>query len=343
MNIMEGIGTEEYARYPFLADAGKYVNSLGFSIEQFGNDPDLVPYVKLATERIMAAINGKIYTTELEKGNSSRGILDKEVFSFLISVVILKLAKKSYLTKRFVLAESRRAERFLVGNLKSGSNEGIIAAKILAELFSVNVKYTQQGYQIPVTDYIRHSVHFHEREWKLVNRTVVDGMVVLDVKKTIRLLRYDLVNYIQERISKAPIPPMMPNFEDVVKKLVNVTKGLEPKYELVTGEHPPCIQHAIQVLQQGENLPHSGRFMLATFLLNRGWSIEKIAPLFKSAPDYNENITMYQLNNLAGTEGTNRYNCPLCDKLRTQDLCFETVKCRGIVTPVQFGTRRKMT
>ena len=28
---------------------------------------------------------------------------------------------------------------------------------------------------IPVYDYLKHSVHFHENEWKLINRQVEDG------------------------------------------------------------------------------------------------------------------------------------------------------------------------
>ena len=60
------------------------------------------------------------------------------------------------------------------------------------------------------------------------------------------------------------------------------------------------IKHAIEILEKGENLPHSGRFMLATFLLSRNQSVQQIAPLFKNAPDYNERATLYQLNHLAG-------------------------------------------
>lgn len=341
MHVMEGIGTQEYARYPFLSDAGKYVSTSGFSIEQFGNDPELLPYVDRAMDRIMAAAEGRIYTSELDDNDVDPALLDKEVFSFLISVIILKICSRNSLIKRFALAESRRAERFLEGNLKHGSSGGSTTAKILAELFSVDVKYEMQGYAIPVKDYIAHSIHFHEREWKLVNRTVTNGMVLLTAHQTVRLLRHELANYIQNRISQAPTPPMMPNFTVHVEKLNDIAKKLEPEYVVVSAEHPPCIKHALDVLKRGENLPHSGRFMLATFLLGRGWAVENIAPLFKTAPDYNERTTLYQLRNISGADDKTRYSCPLCDKLRTQDLCFETSECNGIITPLQFGTRRK--
>ena len=107
-----------------------------------------------------------------------------------------------------------------------------------------------------------------------------------------------------------------------------------------SSEYPPCIKHAIEVLEKGENLSHSGRFMLATFLLRKGQDIEQIAPLFKNAPDYNEKVTLYQLNHLSGKTGTTQYTCPSCEKLKGQDLCFAIPECDNIINPIQFGRKR---
>ena len=35
------VGTEEKAKYPFLAEAGQYLKDQGFTLEQFGADADL--------------------------------------------------------------------------------------------------------------------------------------------------------------------------------------------------------------------------------------------------------------------------------------------------------------
>jgi DNA primase large subunit len=105
-------------------------------------------------------------------------------------------------------------------------------------------------------------------------------------------------------------------------------------------EFPPCIKHAIEVLEKGENLPHSGRFMLATFLLNKGQTVEQIAPLFKNAPDYNPKVTIYQLNQLSGVSGTTEYKCPSCEKVKSQNLCFPVPACDTIINPLQFGRKR---
>jgi len=134
---------------------------------------------------------------------------------------------------------------------------------------------------------------------------------------------------------------MISGFEDSVNKLVSLSKKFVT-FTVTTGEHPPCIKHAIEELERGENLPHSGRFMLGSFLLSKGQSVEQIAPLFKNAPDYNERVTLYQLNHLAGTSGSGtKYTCPSCEKLKTQDLCFAIPECDNIINPLQFGKKRK--
>ena len=131
---------------------------------------------------------------------------------------------------------------------------------------------------------------------------------------------------------------MIVGFETYVDKLKQLAKKFEVKTE-ESKEFPPCIKHAIEVLEKGENLPHSGRFMLATFLLNKGQTVEQIAPLFKNAPDYNPKVTIYQLNQLSGTSGTTEYKCPSCEKVLIQDLCFPVPACDNIINPLQFGRK----
>ena len=247
--------------------------------------------------------------------------------------------------KRFALAEARRAENYLEKDLGNASNKSKIdlATRIIYDLFNIEIIKENDFFVIPVSDYLKHSVTFHEREWKLINRHVENGKVFLTPDKTVRLIRKELGNYISSKIINAPKPSMIPGLENIVNELILISKKLTPTYTITTGEYPPCIKHAIDVLEKGENLPHSGRFMLATFLLSRGQTVQQIAPLFKNAPDYNPRVTLYQLNHLAGTSGSaTKYACPSCEKLKTQDLCFITKECDNIINPSQFGKKRKL-
>lgn len=313
---MLALGQDEIAKYPFLADAGQYLKDMGFSLEQFGTDPDLKHLIEKAFERIQVAADGKIYKSDIDGDHVSKeSTLPREVFSFLLSIVLLKLSGMHTLIKRFALAESRRAEKYLekdLGNISDESKKDL-AIRVIDDLFSVQIEKIGDFFVIPVSDYLKHSINFHEREWKLINRHVENGQVFLSPHETVRLIRKELGMYINSKIINAKTPTMIPGFEDSVNKLVLLSKKFVT-YTVTTGEYPPCVKHAIDMLEKGENLPHSGRFMLATFLLSKGQSIQQIAPLFKNAPDYNERVTLYQLNHLAGASGSGtQYSCPSCE------------------------------
>jgi len=341
---MLALGQDEIAKYPFLADAGQYLKDKGFTLEQFGSDPDLKQLVDKAFERIQVAADGKIYKSDLIGDQVSKeAALPREVFSFLLAIVLLKLSGMHTLIKRFALAEARRAEKYLEKDLANISDESKkeLAIRVIDDLFSVQVEKLDDYFVISVSDYLKHSINFHEREWKLINRHVENGQVFLTPHETVRLIRKELGTYINSKIIKAKTPAMIPGFEDSVNKLVSLSKKFIT-FTVTTGEYPPCIKHAIAELEKGENLPHSGRFMLGTFLLSKGQSVEQIAPLFKNAPDYNQRVTLYQLNHLAGTSGSGtKYICPSCEKLKTQDLCFAIPECDNIINPLQFGKKRK--
>ena len=343
IHTMLALGQDEIAKYPFLADAGQYLKDKGFTLEQFGTDPDLKSLIDKAFDRIQVAADGKIYKSDLIGDQVSKeAALPREVFSFLLAIVLLKLSGMNTLIKRFALAEARRAEKYLERDLANISDESKkqLAIRVIDDLFSVQVKKQDDFFVIPVSDYLKHSINFHEREWKLINRHVENGYVFLTPHETVRLIRKELGTYINSKIINAKTPSMISGFEEPVGKLITLSKKFVT-ITVTTGEYPPCIKHAIDILEKGENLPHSGRFMLATYLISKGQTVQQIAPLFKNAPDYNERVTLYQLNHLAGTSGSGtQYSCPSCEKLKTQNLCFAIPECDNIISPLQFGKKR---
>ena len=349
---MTDLGQDEMSKYPFLADAGQYLKEQGFTLEQLGSDPDLQILRDKAIHRIKSAADGTLYKSALNdntaatEDNESNAIaLSREVFSFLLAVVLLKLNGNNTLIRKFSLAEARRAEDYLKKDLKEMTDDDKVelAKKIIYSLSSIRVldnKEKKDEFFIPVYDYLKYAVHFHEKEWKLINRHVENGKVFLTSEKLARLVRSELSNYISKKILSANSPSLVAGFKKPLEELNSLAK----KYyipTMVSTEYPPCIKNAIDVMEKGENLPHSGRFLLGTYLLGIGKSIEQIAPLFKNAPDFNEKITMYQLNHLKGSYGSStEYKCPSCERVKSKDLCFATSDCDGIINPLQFKKKK---
>jgi len=337
------LGTADLAKYPFFAEAGDYLRDKGFTLEQLGH-PDWKPLLEKAYGRIVVASSGQIYDSNRpEKNGYDSNEIDLEIFSFLVAIILLKVAGINTLTRRFSLSEARRAEKYLEHDLKQSKYDKKldIPLKIIQELFSVKVIVENDEFVLSVPDYLKRSVHFHEKEWKLVNRLVTKGFVHLTAHETVRLIRAELGQYINSKIQSINLPSIPESFNERIQDLVILARKFA-ETTTVSSDYPPCVKHAIEVLEKGENLPHSGRFLLATYLLARGKTVDQIAPLFKNAPDYNERITRYQLDHISGESGNGtKYQCPSCDKLKSENLCFATTECDGIINPVQFGKRRK--
>ena len=278
--------------------------------------------VEKAYERIESAANGEVY-----KGN--------EEFTFNIAVLLLKMVDSKTLMKRFALAEARKAEKEFERGLHYEPEDSI---KLIKDNFSMEIMPEGRNFLISIPSYLIRSIQFNEKEWKLVNRPVNAGLVTLSLHHVIRLLRKEVSEFILQKIASTE-PVMISSFEPAITKLTSMTKRFKTRTTQST-KFPPCIQHAIAELEKGENLPHAGRFMLATYLLGKGRDIEEIVPLFANAPDFKEKITRYQLTQLKGYGESPRYNCPSCAKLQTQGLCFITKECDGIINPFQFKGKK---
>lgn len=333
------LGQAELAKYPFLADAGKYLHDYGFTLEQLGTDPDLKIIREKAFARIQITVQeGKVYRDT----TISDTILPTEVLSFLLAIVLLKLSGARYLVRKFAMQEARRAESILEKDLGNAATDNQInlTGKIIHDLAGIHIRKRETHFVIPIPDYLSRAVQFHAQEWKLINRTVDSGMVYLTPHQTVRLIRQEIVGYINTKITESATPSMAPGLQGYVDEISSINAEFQPQI-VKSGALPPCVTHAIDTLKSGQNLSHSGRFLLATYMFAQGYQIADIVPYFKNAPDYNESITMYQLRQLSGKAGRGvKYLCQSCNKLKTLDLCYATSDCDHITNPLQFGTRR---
>jgi DNA primase large subunit len=334
MNIR--LGTADLAKYPFLNEAAEYMRQTYFNLDDL-NLPELGHIVERASNRIRSEIVHGKPDYALERH-------EVEILTFLVGILIIKAINSDILTKKHCLCEALRAERFLVRDLKDRrelSNKKLLIFKVFKELLKMDVlpslKY-QLMFEVKVTDYLKRSHLFHEHDWKLINRLVHDGRVFLDPDETVRLIRAEVANLLLERI-KQMNPSHIPA---TIREQANILKSIIPaaprRLDITPSAFPPCILHALDQMAAGENLPHSARVMLATYMLAIGKNTEEIVSIFKNAPDYDERVSRYQVEHLAGERGSRvRYLVPSCAKLRNDGLCFATSQCEGLINPVQFG------
>jgi DNA primase large subunit len=334
------LGSSELAKYPFLQEASAYIQESKFDFAEFDR-PEMIHIINRAVEKLENELKGKIYSNLDE--------YEIEIMTFLVSLLLIKSIGLEEVSKKCSLFEAMRVERFLSTDLsieRSSQKKKLLVQKIFQDLFDINIDVdsTSSICKLSVPDYLLRASKMYEQEWKLINRSVKDGYVYLDTDEAVRLIRNELSNLIYTRIKNMKVyevPIIIKSKADELRKKYSGRYVYRNQFKIL--EYPPCIKHAMEIINKGENLPHSARFMLATYMLAIGKTEEEVIEIFKNSPDYNEKITRYQVEHLAGKKGSHiKYSVPSCDRLRSEDLCFAVKECENLINPIQFG-RRKLT
>ena len=103
------LGKDDLAKYPFLEEAGTYIRESHFDLDEF-NRSEFLHIIERASKRIeFELIQGKVFI-DLEK-------YDIELFTFLVSLIIMKYINEDSAIKKFSLLEAMRVEKFLISDL----------------------------------------------------------------------------------------------------------------------------------------------------------------------------------------------------------------------------------
>jgi DNA primase large subunit len=329
-----GFTKNDLAKYPFLKKTAEHVKKLDLKIEELTN-PEMAQILNRAEERVKNAI---LYVAIGEKREN-----DVEIPSFPVAIMLAIATKNSFIKKRYALAEAKQA----FSNMQFESREKILA---IAADFNWNLTPNRDS-EIPLefalnfTDYLRNTVHLRDANWKLVNRLLVQGTVYLNQHDITRLLQEEVQRRIEKRLETTELPIFPEKITQIAEQLTTLAKeriGAEelegfPKV-IAQSAFPPCIVALYEAASKGRHLSHVGRFTLTSFLVNIGMPPEKVNELFKSFSDYNERLTRYQVEHIAGERGSRtRYTPPQCATLQTHGICANSDDlCRRIHHPLKY-------
>ena len=336
----------ELAKYPFVLDAAEEVKRLDLDVTNLEN-PSLKPIVDRAQNRIDEAL--KTSPPQVSYLPREEGI---EIPSFPVAIILVAASNNDYIKRRYALAEARRAYELL----QEEDKEKIIE---VAKVFNWKIRSPSQpvGYRrfdfaLFFTDFLRNAEVFHEDEWKLVNRTLVNSEVYLNKREAARLLQEEIRKRIEKRLS-INVRSMLP--EPILQRIDNLSLKYADRMEKarltmfpkeVTNEaFPPCIQIFYGSAKTGTHISHLGRFTLTSFLINVNMKPEEVVNLFRASADFNERMTRYQVEHIAGDRGSRtKYRSPTCDTLKTHALCPGPDEgCKTIRSPLKYYARKTRT
>lgn len=328
----------DLAKYPFLKETAELVKQLGLKIEELVT-PDMKVILNRAEERVREAI--------LFISVSRKRDFDVEIPSFPAALMLVIATKNSFIKKRYALAEAKQA----FSDMQDESSEKILAiARDFDWTIKLNMDPTLPEFAVSFVDYLRNTAHLRDKKWKLVNRLLANGKVYLNKQDVTRLLQEEVRRRIEKRLDATELPPLPEKIAEIATRLLELAKekiGQEetegfPKV-VTQSAFPPCIVALYDAVSKGRHLSHVGRFTLTSFLVNIGMPPEKVAELFKSFSDYNERLTRYQIEHIAGERGSRtRYTPPQCTTLQTHGVCVNPdALCRRVRHPLAYYKRRQ--
>ncbi|MEM3565501.1 MAG: DNA primase large subunit PriL [Candidatus Bathyarchaeia archaeon] len=329
----------DLAKYPFLKEAAEYVKTLDLKIEDLAS-PEFSRILERAEERVEEAILHAIVTGKTKNE-------EIEILSFPTAIMLAAATQTPFIKRRYALAEAKQA----YNNMKNEPSGKILA---IANNFQWKITINTDAdipyqFKLHFTDYLRNTTNLREKKWKLVNRLLKDGNVYLTINETARLLSEEIIRHIEKRLEIKNLPTLPQKIANIVEALKTLTLEKISKAEIedipktIKPEaFPPCIKALYAAASKGRHLSHIGRFTLTSFLVNIGMPAENIINLFRASSDFNERLTRYQVEHIAGERGSRtRYKSPKCDTLKTHGLCVEPDEtCRKVSHPLTYYKRK---
>jgi DNA primase large subunit len=333
----------DMSKYPFSKETQEYrMLRQDYIAEEDLIKPEFTILADRAKSRILQS---------LEKGIvDSRPDMDPEieVWSFSVAMYLVTTIGDSYLRRRYALAEAKRVYELL----RIDQREKVF--EIAVGTFNWNLRKDlpvfgeQYDFALHFVNYLSNALNFQDDKWKLVNRLLTNSYVFLTQDETARLLEEEVRKFIESRLVDTGAINETPSavLTDEIRRRLALVRNRVAYEELpkiaVVEAYPPCIRQLHDHVIAGQHLSHLGRFALTTFLFNIGVSVDEIVKLFANQSDFNEKMTRYQVEHIAGSKGSKtKYKPPNCDTLRTHGLCLLRVEeCRNMKNPLVYYKRK---
>ncbi len=263
-----------------------------------------------AIDFIRAAIDGADSFTEIGPD------------SFIFSLWLLSAINENIITARSVILQRSVLEE----SLNKRDNEEIAE---YAEKINLPVSYSDDIFRIRMPEFLKYTERVSGNKYRLIYQPLDHGIVSCKKDVFIKILREAFVRIafnIVDKIDSEEAASVLSGYASTITELKDhykirsresdISSVIDARY------FPPCIKAFITQLRDGINLPHMARLALASFMHKIGSSDEDIAKLFVNAPDYDENITIYQIRHISGEISGIEYSPPKCDTLRSNHLCY---------------------
>jgi len=235
---------------------------------------------------------------------------DVDILAYPTALMLISSVGDDRTRRRYALAEAKRAYELL----RYETPEKLL--QIATGSFSWDAKLVERDvggthfeFALHFRFYVRNSARIHDLRWKLVNRVLTEGYVLLPREDFARLLEEEVQGRVLEKTADKTVAlpdELARRVEPLCSMLRARSQHLaadEMPHAVMASAMPPCMRNLLSLLQTSKHISHMGRFAMAAFLLNIGTNEEDLLKMFKAFSDFDERIARYQVEHIAGKRG----------------------------------------
>jgi len=330
----------DLAKFPFTTEASNYIRSRNIDPLELTR-PELTSILERAMERIKQGVFGGKISAELTQE-------DVDILAYPTALMLISAIGDDRTRRRYALAEAKRAYQLL----RDETPEKLLQIATGsfawdAKLVDRDVGDTHFEFALHFKHYVRNSARIHDLRWKLVNRVLSEGYVLLPREDFARLLEEEVQSRVLEKTSEGVALPSelgrrVEPLRSMLKARSQYLASDEMPRAVTASAMPPCMRNLLSLLQTSKHISHMGRFAMAAFLLNIGTTEEDLLKMFKAFSDFDERIARYQVEHIAGKRGSRRkYTAPNCATMRTHGLCVNPDETCATITHPLSHYRKK--
>ena len=328
-----------------MKETAEHVRGIDLDIKELESE-EFAPILNRAEERVKSALLDLSAYAQTQPKDEPREN-EIEIFSFPIAVMLVAATDDSLIKSRYSLAEAKRASELL----KEEEKEKLLE---VANNFNWEIRLVNRGpyvFALRFPVFLKNATGFQDKNWKLVNHLLINGEVFLTEREVSRLLEEEVRRYIEGKLD-TKVKSLPSSIMARVNRLRQLAAKKREKIRLeeipkrvVMEAFPPCIKGVYDRVAAGRPASHMGRFALTSFLLGIGMTVEDVFKFFRSVSDFNERMTRYQVEHIAGARGSGtKYTPPNCSTLRTHGICISPdPECKGAVNPLVCYKRKLRT
>ncbi|HJJ35549.1 MAG TPA: DNA primase large subunit PriL [Methanocorpusculum sp.] len=322
---MPAVELRDLIHYPFLPEAQKVLASRGISVASLAKSTSGQQYLDKACSRVMYAIDGKNQYPEDTSGDNI-----SDIVTYVLARILVSCIKDRMTIQRFVRAESKRVYSYL----------SIEQNKTLKQRVCQEFGISDDAEELTVLQYVEMAASITDSKWRLINRKVQNGIVEISPDELEILLSEKIRAHLSSSLPLSVPESLAQSFQPWVDKISARVqeRTLEEFGTIEETAFPPCIQTLIEAAAAGANIAHAGRFALVAFLHTIGMPAAQIESIFARSPNYNPEMTEYQVNHIL----TNEYTPPSCLTMQTHGVCSHKVAlCEKMPHPLSYYREMK--